>query len=152
MATSVRPGHDLAAQIPRGLTPAFCTLSIAACGPAALLPEWPGTPGSGFVTERIAMPAKTAAKAAAKDAPEGSRPNALKRPLQPSPELAAVVGPHPLPRTEAVSKVWAYIKTHQLQNPENRREILADATLRKVFGQDKVTMFELSKHLAQHLT
>ncbi len=150
-AALVLAGRHLAAQITRSLTPLFCNLYIAACGLAALLPEWQGTPGSGFVTERIAMPTKTAAKAAAKDAPEGSRPNALKRPLQPSPELAAVVGPHPLPRTEAVSRVWEYIKKHQLQNPENRREILADATLRKVFGQDKVTMFELSKHLAQHL-
>lgn len=97
------------------------------------------------------MPTKTAAKAAAKDTHESSKPNALKKPLQPSPELAAVVGPHPLPRTEAVSKIWEYIKKHQLQNPNNRREILADDTLRSVFGQDKVTMFELSKHLAQHL-
>ncbi len=97
------------------------------------------------------MPTKTAAKTAAKDTDKGSKPNALKKPLQPSPELAAVVGSHPLPRTEAVSKVWEYIKKHQLQNAENRREILADDTLRKVFGQDKVTMFEMNKHLAQHL-
>jgi chromatin remodeling complex protein RSC6 len=50
-----------------------------------------------------------------------------------------------------VSKVWDYIKAHDLQNPGNRREILADAKLRKVFGKDKVTMFEMNKHLAQHL-
>jgi upstream activation factor subunit UAF30 len=46
---------------------------------------------------------------------------------------------------------WGYIKSHNLQNPENRREILADDKLRKVFGKDKVTMFEMNKHLAQHL-
>ena len=39
-----------------------------------------------------------------------------------------------------------------VQNPESRREILADDKLRKVFGKDKVTMFEMNKHLAQHLT
>jgi upstream activation factor subunit UAF30 len=49
------------------------------------------------------------------------------------------------------SKVWDYIKARNLQNPENRREILADDALRKVFGKDKVTMFEMNKHLAQHL-
>jgi upstream activation factor subunit UAF30 len=48
--------------------------------------------------------------------------------------------------------VWEYIKKHDLQNPENKREILADAHLKKVFGRDKVTMFEMNKYLAQHLT
>jgi upstream activation factor subunit UAF30 len=57
----------------------------------------------------------------------------------------------PLPRGEVVSKVWEYIKANNLQNPENRREILADDKLRKVFGKDRVTMFEMNKHLAQHL-
>jgi upstream activation factor subunit UAF30 len=81
----------------------------------------------------------------------GRKPNALQQPLQPSKELAAVVGAEPLPRGEVVSKVWDHIKQHQLQNPENRREILADAKLEAVFGAKKVTMFELNKHLARHL-
>ena len=81
----------------------------------------------------------------------GQKPNALQTPLQPSKELAAVVGPGPLPRGEVVRKVWAYIKQHKLQNPDNRREILADAKLEPVFGKKKVTMFEMNKHLAQHL-
>jgi upstream activation factor subunit UAF30 len=81
----------------------------------------------------------------------GKKPNALQQPLRPSKELAAVVGAEPLPRGAVVSKVWDYIKKHQLQNPEDRREILADAKLEAVFGQKKVTMFELNKHLAQHL-
>ena len=50
-----------------------------------------------------------------------------------------------------MSKVWDYIKKHDLQNPENRREILADDKLEPVFGKEKVTMFEMNKHLAQHL-
>ena len=82
----------------------------------------------------------------------GQKPNALQQPLQPSKELAAVVGPEPLPRGEVVSKVWDYIKKHELQNPENRREILADDKLEAVFGKKKVTMFEMNKYLAQHLT
>ena len=83
---------------------------------------------------------------------EGQKPNALQKALQPSKELAAVVGTGPLPRGEVVSKVWDYIKKHDLQNPENRREILADDTLEAVFGKKKVTMFEMNKYLAQHLT
>ena len=62
-----------------------------------------------------------------------------------------MIGSSPLPRGQAVSKIWDYIRSHNLQNPENRREILADDKLRKVFGKDKATMFEMNKHLAQHL-
>ena len=83
--------------------------------------------------------------------PGGRKPNALQKPLQPSNELAAVVGAEPLPRGEVMSKVWDYIKRHELQNPENRREILADDTLEAVFGKKTVTMFEMNKYLAQHL-
>jgi len=71
--------------------------------------------------------------------------------LQPSKELAAVVGAEPLPRGEVVSKVWEYIKQHNLQNPEDGREIVADEKLEAVFGKKKVTMFEMNKHLARHL-
>ncbi len=76
---------------------------------------------------------------------------ALMKPLQPSKELAAVVGSSPLPRPEVVSKVWDYIKKNDLQNPQNKREILADDKLEPIFGKKKVTMFEMNKHLAQHL-
>src|SRR6266480_76003 len=81
----------------------------------------------------------------------GGKANALQTPLTPSEELAAVVGSAALPRGQVVSKVWDYIRSHNLQNPENRREIMADDKLRRVFGKDKVTMFEMNKHLAQHL-
>jgi upstream activation factor subunit UAF30 len=77
--------------------------------------------------------------------------SALQKPLQPSEELALVVGSEPLARGQVVSKVWEYIRSHNLQNPENRREILADDKLRSIFGKDKVTMFEMNKHLAGHL-
>ena len=97
-----------------------------------------------------AKPAKAAAPKATKAA-AGAKPNALQQPLKPSSELAAVVGDAALPRGEVVSKVWEYIKKHNLQNPENKREILADDKLSKVFGKDKVTMFEMNKYLAQHL-
>lgn len=76
---------------------------------------------------------------------------ALMKPLQPSKELGAVVGSKPLPRTEVVSKVWDYIRQHNLQNPQNKREIVADDKLKAVFGKDRVTMFEMNKYLAQHL-
>jgi chromatin remodeling complex protein RSC6 len=101
-------------------------------------------------TDAKAGAKKAAAKPAAKKA-AGSKPNALQQPLQPSKELAAIVGSDPLPRGEVVSKMWEYIKKNNLQNPENKREILADDKLQPIFGKPKVTMFEMNKHLAQHL-
>jgi upstream activation factor subunit UAF30 len=92
------------------------------------------------------MPTKTREKKAS-----AGKANALQKPLHPSEEPAAVVGSDPLPRGQVVSKMWEYIRLHNLQNPENRREILADDKLRRVFGKDKVTMFEMNKHLAGHL-
>ena len=97
-------------------------------------------------------PKSTAKAKGVKPPKAGDAPNALQKPLQPSQDLAVIVGAEKLPRGEVVSKVWAYIREHNLQNPENRREIVADDKLRKVFGKDKVTMFEMNKHLAQHLS
>jgi len=95
--------------------------------------------------------AKTAAKTDATKAGGAPKTNALQKPLQPSKELAVVVGSDPIARGEVVSKMWEYIKKNNLQNPENKREILADDKLQPIFGKKKVTMFEMNKHLAQHL-
>ncbi len=75
----------------------------------------------------------------------------LARPVQPSPELGAITGNDPLPRSQVVSKVWDHIRKNNLQNPQNKREILADDKLRKVFGKDRCSMFEMNKHLSNHL-
>ena len=97
------------------------------------------------------MPTK-AAKADAPKTKGASKPNnALQKPVQCSKELAAIVGGDAMPRTEVTKKVWAYIKAHDLQNPENKREIKADAKLRQVFDKDKVTMFEMNAHLSRHM-
>ena len=76
---------------------------------------------------------------------------ALTKPLTPSKELAAIVGKAPLPRTEVVKKVWDHIRAHGLQDPADKRTILADDKLKAVFGQDKATMFEMNKLLSPHL-
>lgn len=92
--------------------------------------------------------AARADKAAKTQTKEGT---GIHAPVQPSKELGAVVGMDALPRSEVISKVWAYIKEKDLQNPENKREILADDKLEKVFGRPKVTMFEMNKYISQHL-
>lgn len=78
---------------------------------------------------------------------------ALSKPLTLSPELEAVVGPGPMPRTEVVKQLWVYIKKHNLQNPSNKRNILADDKLKPVFGgKSEVTMFEMAKLIGPHVS
>ena len=73
-------------------------------------------------------------------------------PVTPSKELAQVVGEKPIPRTEVTKKIWNYIKKNKLQNPQNKREINADAKLKPIFKKDRVTMFEMTKLVSMHLS
>jgi chromatin remodeling complex protein RSC6 len=88
----------------------------------------------------------------AKGTSEGAARGGLQRPVTPSADLAAITGSDPLPRSQVVSKMWDYIRKNNLQNPANKREILADDKLKKVFGVDKCSMFEMNKHLSRHLS
>src|SRR5438309_4561561 len=86
----------------------------------------------------------------AKSTTGGAR-GGLARPVTPSADLAAITGADLLPRSQVVSKVWDRIRKNNLQNPQNKREILADDKLKKVFGKDSATMFEMNKLLSGHL-
>jgi len=78
---------------------------------------------------------------------------ALTKPMKLSEELEAVVGQGPMPRSEVVKQIWVYIKKHDLQNPANKRNIIADEKLLPVFGGKKeVTMFEMTKLVSAHLS
>jgi chromatin remodeling complex protein RSC6 len=75
------------------------------------------------------------------------------KPMNISPELAEVVGKGPMPRSEVVKELWAYIKKHDLQDPKNKRNINADEKLKKVFGgKGTVSMFEMTKLVSAHLS
>ena len=74
------------------------------------------------------------------------------QPMRVSDELAAVVGRGPMPRTEVTKKLWAYIKKNKLQDPKNKRDILADGALKGIFGKSKVNMFEMTKLVNKHLS
>lgn len=81
------------------------------------------------------------------------KPNAaFMKPLKPSQALAAVVGAEPLPRTEIIRKLWDYIKANDLQDDYNRRNINADATLEKIFGKSRASMFEMAKLIGSHVS
>jgi chromatin remodeling complex protein RSC6 len=94
---------------------------------------------------------KAAAKKAAKPAVKRTPNAAFMKAMTPSAMLAAVVGAMPLPRTEVVKKVWEYIKKNKLQDAINKRMINADEKLREIFGKAKVSMFEMTKIINQHL-
>jgi chromatin remodeling complex protein RSC6 len=72
--------------------------------------------------------------------------------MQPSSDLAAVVGSSPMPRTEVTKKLWQYIKRKGLQDSKNRRMINADENLRPIFRRDQVSMFEMTKLVNRHLS
>jgi chromatin remodeling complex protein RSC6 len=76
------------------------------------------------------------------------------QPMQVSEELAAVVGRGPMPRTEVTKKLWAYIKQNRRQDPNNKRNIIPDDKLAKVFGGSKkaINMFEMTKLVSKHLS
>lgn len=95
---------------------------------------------------------KKKAPAKKKSATKRQPSAAFMKPMQPSPELSAVVGSAPLPRTEVTKKLWGYIKRKGLQDSKNRRMINADDNLRPVFGGVKqVSMFEMTRLVNKHL-
>ncbi|MBI4369373.1 MAG: SWIB/MDM2 domain-containing protein [Elusimicrobia bacterium] len=78
--------------------------------------------------------------------------SAFMKALQPDAVLGEVVGSKPLPRTEVVKKLWAYIKKNKLQDSKNKRNINADAKLKAVFGgKSVVNMFEMTKLVSKRL-
>lgn len=108
--------------------------------------------------KKASAPAPAAAKKApaAKKAAAGAKrkPNAsFMKEMTPSAELAAIVGSKALPRTEVVKKIWAYIRTNNLQDAKNKRQINADDKLKPIFGGKKnVTMFEMTALVNKHLS
>jgi upstream activation factor subunit UAF30 len=77
----------------------------------------------------------------------------IQKPVHPDDALAAVVGDKALPRTELTKRIWDYIKSHDLQDPNDRRVVRSDATLKKVFGnKNRVTMFEIARFMNEHVS
>jgi len=99
-------------------------------------------------------PVKKAAKKKPAKKKSARKPNAaFMKALTPSAALGAVVGTKALPRTEAVKKIWTYIKANKLQDSKNKRNVNTDAKLKAVFGnKGQVSMFEIAKYLSKHLS
>jgi chromatin remodeling complex protein RSC6 len=84
---------------------------------------------------------------------EAKKASGLSKPMNLSPELQAVVGTGPMPRTEVTKALWAYIKQNGLQDSKDKRTINADEKLKKIFdGKESVNMFEMTKLVSKHLS
>jgi chromatin remodeling complex protein RSC6 len=120
----------------------------AAKKPAAKKPVAKKAPAKKAPAKKVATKKPAAKKPAAKRKPNA----AFMKAMTPSAVLAAVVGATPLPRTEVTKKIWDYIKKNKLQDAVNRRQINADDKLKAVFGgKSKVSMFEMTKLVSNHL-
>lgn len=68
-----------------------------------------------------------------------------------SPELAAFVGAAEMTRGEVTKKIWEYIKSHNLQDPTNKRTIRPDEVLGDLLGTHApFDMFKLAGLLSKH--
>ena len=127
--------------------PAKKAVAVAAA-PAKKVAASKTAPAKTVAVKKAAPAKKVSAKApVAKRTPNA----AFMKALTLSPALAAVVGDKPLPRTEIVSKLWVYIKAHNLQDSTNKRMINADAKLKAVFGKAQVSMFEMAGLIGKHV-
>ena len=131
----------------------MATAKKAAKKSAAKKPAAKKTAAKKPAAKKSAAKKPAAKKSAAKKPAAKRKPNAaFMKAMQPSSVLAAVVGAMPMPRTEVTKKIWDYIKKNKLQDAVNRRLINADEKLRAVFGgKSKVSMFEMTKLVSNHL-
>ena len=97
-------------------------------------------------------PAKKAAAKTAAPAVKRTANAAFMKAVTPSPQLAAIIGATPMPRTEVTKKLWEYIKAHKLQDAAKKTNINADAKLKEIFKKPQVTMFEMTKLVSAHLS
>jgi len=86
-----------------------------------------------------------------------NKPHGFAIPSKVSNELCAFMGKEPgtlIARTEVTKKLTEYINTHQLKNPENKRQILPDAVLTSLLGGELkdvfLTHFTIQKYMNPH--
>lgn len=110
--------------------------------------KYPPKKGAATASKTTTTKAKTT-KTSASKAPAARKPAAAN--YHPDAALAAVIGSEAVARTEALKKLWDYIKAHNLQDPQDKRTIVADDKLRPVLGKDRAGMFELTGLIGPHL-
>ncbi|XP_028780577.1 upstream activation factor subunit UAF30-like [Neltuma alba] len=83
--------------------------------------------------------------------PTGKQPRGIMRPRRVSPEMQALVGVPEISRTQALKQIWAYIKENNLQDPQNKKIIICDEKLKKIFaGKDQIGFLEVAGLISPH--
>ncbi|CUM45371.1 SWIB/MDM2 domain-containing protein [Debaryomyces fabryi] len=82
--------------------------------------------------QKKATPKKTTEKD-----PTKNRNSAFFQEQNLSNELADVIGVEKCSRPQVVKLLWAYIKDNNLQNPDDKRQIICDTKLHALFKKSK---------------
>lgn len=126
------------------------TTASLSFSPLVLLRPSPSAPPrrAATVVRAAAASSKSPAAAAAQ---KKRAATGITKPRPVSPALQAVVGAAEIPRTEALKRLWAYIKQNNLQDPEDKKVIVCDEKLKVLFaGQERVGFLEVAKLLNPH--
>lgn len=82
---------------------------------------------------------------------DDSNPDAVHQEVDVSPELAEITGKGPMARGEVTSRIWDYIRKHDLQSEEDGRDIEPDEKLGAIVGKKKLTMFQMTAAVNKHI-
>jgi chromatin remodeling complex protein RSC6 len=126
-------------------------MATAKKAPAKTAPAKKAAPAKRAAAAKT-VTAKSAATKTAAPAKKRSPNAAFMKAVTPSPQLAAIIGSTPMPRTEVTKKLWEYIKANKLQDPAKKTNINADAKLKEIFKTAQVSMFEMTKLVSAHLS
>ncbi|KAI4342033.1 hypothetical protein MLD38_026695 [Melastoma candidum] len=75
----------------------------------------------------------------------------IMKPRRVSPEMEAVVGVPEIPRTQVLKRIWAHIKENNLQDPNDKKVIVCDEKLKKIFGgKERVGFLEIAGLISPH--
>merc|ERR1712029_509481 len=105
----------------------------------------------GFVTERPFEEVESEDLLNLQKTAKMPKGGGLTAPMKVSPELAAIIGMKEASRAQCVKHLWAYLKEHNLQDPENKQFFTPDKKMAKVFGTERMRAFAMSKFLGNHL-
>ncbi|KAK1483504.1 DEK C terminal domain-containing protein [Colletotrichum tamarilloi] len=85
------------------------------------------------------------------EAPKRKAGGGFQKPFNLSEPLSELLGEPQLSRPQVVKKLWEHIKGNDLQDPENKRQIICDDKMHAIFKQSKVDMFQMNKMIGAHL-
>ncbi|KAL1317089.1 hypothetical protein HN51_069197 [Arachis hypogaea] len=100
---------------------------------------------------RVLGAVRAVTSATVSETPSSPKVRGIMKPRKISPEMQAICGVSEISRTQALKQIWAYIKENNLQDPENKKIIICDEKLKKIFAErDQVGMLEIAGLISPH--